>query len=79
MELASLSNRFSFFENYKEKEPNKPQKKHFRISPSRDGGEFEVKMVFLVLRNSIIYVGIWIYLYFRLDQMWRIRKRGVDT
>ncbi|TRY75443.1 hypothetical protein TCAL_08369 [Tigriopus californicus] len=43
MELASLSNRFSFFENYKDKEPGKPKKKQFRISPSRDGEEVEAE------------------------------------
>eukprot|EP00095_Tigriopus_kingsejongensis_P009198 maker-scaffold299_size217019-snap-gene-1.31 protein:Tk09198 transcript:maker-scaffold299_size217019-snap-gene-1.31-mRNA-1 annotation:"lim domain and actin-binding protein 1" len=41
MELASLSNRFSFFENYKEKEVTKTKKKTFRMSPSHEGEDIE--------------------------------------
>ena len=36
-EMTSLSNRFSFFENYTEKEEEKKKKKSFRMTPPREG------------------------------------------
>lgn len=40
MELASLSNRFSFFENFEEKEAEKAKNRPKRLSPTRELGAF---------------------------------------
>ncbi len=43
-EMTSLSNRFSFFEHYEEKKEDekKKSKKHFRMSPPREGDGLDV-------------------------------------
>lgn len=37
--MTSLSNKFSFFENYEEKMAERASKKQFRMTPPRDGEE----------------------------------------
>lgn len=59
-ELASLSNRFSFFEHYEEKEEERKKKKTFRMSPPREGtGAYqEVSLPISILIILLLYLII---------------------